>query len=309
MIRSMRVIVLATVLAGAVHNGHAQTISRAEMEFLTPAWKGERFADGRPRVPDAILERAKKIGFEEAWQVMYNDGYKNQFEGNWKTVHDDVRIVGRVVTARYLPSRPDLEAQLKEKGKADGRKGNMNAWPIETLVKNDVYVADAFGKIAQGTLIGDNLGTAIFNKTGTGVIFDGAARDLEGLSAIKGFNAFVRDFHPSFLEQTILIGLNTPLRIGQAVVMPGDLVIAEREGVLFIPAHLAEKVVATAEFIAVRDLFSKDMLKSGKYDAGQIDNQWSPAIKDDFLDWIKKHPDQPQITKEELEKFLEKRTW
>ena len=309
MIRSIQVIALAVILSGIVSNGHAQTISKTEMEFLTSAWKGERFADGRPRVPDAILGRAKKIGFEEAWQVLYNDGYKNQFEGNWKSVHDDVRVVGRVVTARYLPSRPDLEAQLKEKGKADGRKGNMNAWPIEVLVKNDVYVADAFGKIAQGTLIGDNLGTAIFNKTGTGVIFDGAARDLEGLSAIKGFNAFVRDFHPSFLEQTVLIGLNTPIRIGQAVVMPGDLVIAEREGVLFIPAQLAEKVVATAEFIAVRDLFSKDMLKSGKYDAGQIDNQWTPAIKDDFLDWIKKHPDQPQITKEELEKFLEKRTW
>jgi len=309
MIRSMKLLALAAVLSGIVHYGHAQTISKTDMEFLTSSWKGERFADGRPKVPDAILERAKKIGFEEAWQVLYNDGYKNQYEGNWKTVHDDVRIVGRVVTARYLPARPDLEAQLKEKGKADGRKGNMNAWPIETLIKNDVYVADAFGKIAQGTLIGDNLGTAIFNKTGTGVIFDGAARDLEGLSAIKGFNAFVRDFHPSFLEQTILIGLNTPIRIGQAVVMPGDLVIAEREGVIFIPAHLAEKVVATAEFIAVRDLFSKDMLKSGKYDAGQIDNQWTPAIKDDFLDWIKKHPDQPQITQAELEKFLEKRTW
>jgi regulator of RNase E activity RraA len=300
---------LAVTMSFSAHFLKAQTISRAEMESLTASWKGERFPDGRPRVPDVIVDRAKKIGFEEAWQVMYNDGYKNQFEGNWKTVHDDVRIVGRAVTARYLPARPDLESQIKEKGKAEGRKGNMNAWPIEMLVKGDVYVADAFGKIAQGTLIGDNLGTAIFNKTGTGVIFDGAARDLAGLAEIKGFNAFVRDFHPSFLEQTLLIGLNTPIRIGQAVVLPGDLVIAEREGVLFIPAHLAEKVVATAEFIGVRDLFSKEMLKSGKYDAGQIDNQWTQPIKDDFLGWVKKHPEQPQIGKDELEKFLEKRTW
>ena len=287
----------------------SQAISKEELIYLTESWKGERFSDGRPKVSDALIERAKQIGIEEAWQILNNEGYKNQFEGNWKMVHDDVPVFGRAVTARFIPSRPDLELQIKERGKRDGRKGNTNAWPIELLQKGDVYVAEAFGKIAQGTLIGDNLGTSIFNKTGTGVIFDGSARDLSGLAKIPGFNAFVRDFHPSFLEQVVLGGLNTPIRIGGAVVMPGDLVISEREGVLFIPAHLAEHVIATAEFISVRDRFSKDMLKSGKYNAGQIDSQWSEEIKTSFLDWIKQHPKEPQITRAELEKFLEKRTW
>jgi regulator of RNase E activity RraA len=287
----------------------AQSISKEEMLYLTAAWKGERFPDGRPRVSDQLIERAKKIGIEEAWQILQNEGYKNQFEGNWKMVHDDVPVVGRAVTARFIPSRPDLEQQIKERGKLEGRKGNTNAWPIELLQKGDVYVAEAFGKIAQGTLIGDNLGTSIFNKTGTGVIFDGAARDLSGLAKIQGFNAFVRDFHPSFLEDVVLGGLNTPIRIGVAIVMPGDLVISEREGVLFIPAHMAEKVIETAEFISVRDRFSKDMLKSGKYNAGQIDNQWTEEIKTSFLDWIKKHPEEPQIDRAALEKFLQKRTW
>jgi regulator of RNase E activity RraA len=287
----------------------AQSISKEEMLYLTAAWKGERFSDGRPRVSDQLIERAKKIGIEEAWQILQNEGYKNQFEGNWKMVHDDVPVVGRAVTARFIPSRPDLEQQIKERGKLEGRKGNTNAWPIELLQKGDVYVAEAFGKIAQGTLIGDNLGTSIFNKTGTGVIFDGAARDLSGLAKIQGFNAFVRDFHPSFLEDVVLGGLNTPIRIGVAIVMPGDLVISEREGVLFIPAHMAEKVIETAEFISVRDRFSKDMLKSGKYNAGQIDNQWTEEIKTSFLDWIKKHPEEPQIDRAALEKFLQKRTW
>ena len=287
----------------------AQSISKEEMLYLTASWKGERFADGRPKVSDQLVERAKKIGIEEAWQILQNEGYKNQYEGNWKMVHDDVPVVGRAVTARFIPSRPDLETQIKERGKLEGRKGNTNAWPIEILQKGDVYVAEAFGKIAQGTLIGDNLGTSIFNKTGTGVIFDGAARDLSGLAKIQGFNAFVRDFHPSFLEDVVLDGLNTPIRIGAAIVMPGDLVISEREGVLFIPAHMAEKVIETAEFISVRDRFSKDMLKSGKYNAGQIDNQWTEEIKTSFLDWIKKHPEEPQIDKAALEKFLSKRTW
>jgi regulator of RNase E activity RraA len=177
------------------------------------------------------------------------------------------------------------------------------------LQKGDVYVAEAFGKIAQGTLIGDNLGTSIFNKTGTGVIFDGAARDLQGLEAIPGFNAYVRDFHPSFLDGVVLAGLNTPVRIGGAVVLPGDVVISEKEGVLFIPAHMAESVIETAEFISVRDRFSKDMLKSGKFNAGQIDSAWSEDIKTAFLDWIKAHPNEPQISRQRLEKFLEKRTW
>lgn len=287
----------------------AQSISKDELIYLTASWKGERFSDGRPKVSDELIERAKNIGIEEAWQILNNEGYKNQFEGNWKMVHDDVPVVGRAVTARFIPSRPDLEMQIKERGKREGRKGNTNAWPIEILQKGDVYVAEAFGKIAQGTLIGDNLGTSIFNKTGTGVIFDGSARDLSGLAKIPGFNAFVRDFHPSFLEQVVLGGLNTPIRIGGAIVLPGDLVISEREGVLFIPAHMAEQVIATAEFISVRDRFSKDVLKSGKYNAGQIDNQWTEEIKNSFLDWIKQHPKEPQITRTELEKFLEKRTW
>jgi regulator of RNase E activity RraA len=288
---------------------NAQQFPTSELIYLTSQWKGERFEDGRPKIPDAIIERAKKIGIEEAWQVLYNEGYKNQFEGNWKMVHDNVPVVGRVVTARYSPTRPDIEALIKERGKNEGRTGNTNAWPIQVLQKGDVYVAEAFGKIAQGTLIGDNLGASIFNKTGNGVIFDGAARDLSGLAQIKGFNAYVRDFHPSFLEEVVLIGLNSPIRIGAAVVLPGDLVLSEREGVLFIPAHMAEKVVATAEFIAVRDRFSKDVLKAGTFTAGQIDSQWNETIKTAFLNWIIAHPNEPQITKASLEKFLEKRTW
>lgn len=287
----------------------AQQFPKAELVYLTSQWKGERFEDGRPKVSEELIARAKKIGIEEAWQVLYNEGYKNQFEGNWKMVHENVPVVGRAVTAKYSPTRPDIEALIKERGKNEGRVGNTNAWPIQILQKGDVYVAEAFGKIAQGTLIGDNLGASIFNKTGNGVIFDGAARDLSGLAQLNGFNAYVRDFHPSFLEEVVLIGLNGPIRIGAAIVMPGDLVLSEREGVLFIPAHLAEKTIATAEFISVRDRFSKDVLKFGTYTAGQIDSQWTDEIKTAFLNWISNHPAEPKITKESLEKFLEKRTW
>ncbi|HJP62641.1 MAG TPA: hypothetical protein VJ844_04325, partial [Mucilaginibacter sp.] len=166
-------LLLLTVLAVTVgyQAARAQTISRDELIFYTSEWKGERFADGRPKIPDALIERAKKIGIEEAWTVLRNEGYNNQFEGDWKMVNDTVPVVGRVVTAMYMPSRPDIEKNIKDRGAKQGRKGNTNSWPIEVLTKGDVYVADGFGKIKGGTLIGDNLGNSIFSKTGNGVIF------------------------------------------------------------------------------------------------------------------------------------------
>ncbi|PHX73787.1 MAG: dimethylmenaquinone methyltransferase [Chitinophagaceae bacterium] len=293
----------------AAEKFYAQKMPKEELIFLTSEWKGERFEDGRPKVSDDLITRARNIGIEEAWTVLRNEGYKNQFEGNWKLVNDSTKVVGRVVTAQYMPSRPDVESKIKERGKNEGRKGNTNAWPIEALTKGDVYVADCFGKIAQGTLIGDNLGNSIFAKTGNGVIFDGAARDLSGLANIKGFNAFVRDFDPSYLEDVVLMGLNTPIRIGHAIVLPGDLVISEREGVLFIPAHLAEKVISIAEFIGLRDLFSHAMLKSGKYSPGQIDSNWTEEIKSAFLKWLEETSGVRKLTKAQLDEFLAKRTW
>ena len=287
----------------------AQTISKEQLIFYTSEWKGERFDDGRPKIPDDLLERAKHIGIEEAWTVLRNEGYNNQFESNWKLVNDDVPVIGRVVTAMFMPSRPDLEKNIKARGAKEGRKGNTNAWPIDVLKKGDVYVADGFGKIKGGTLIGDNLGNSIFRKSGNGVIFDGSARDLQGLKSIVGFNAFVRDFDPSYLEEMVLMGLNTPIRIGHAIVLPGDLVISEKEGVLFIPAHLAEKVVATAEFIALRDEFGHAMLKSGTYSTGEIDSQWTPAIREAFLKWLDQSNSKVKMTRAQLDTFMEKRTW
>lgn len=302
-------IIYLLLAAFCLNSAVAQTIPKEELIFLTSAWKGERFPDGRPKVPDDLIRRARNVGIEEAWQVLKNDGYVNQFEGNWKMVNDTTKIVGRVLTASFMPSRPDVEKNIKDRGKEQGRIGNTNAWPIDMLSKGDVYVADCFGKIDGGTMIGDNLGNSIFAKSGNGVIFDAAARDLSGLSDIKGFNAFVRDFHPSFLENVVLMGLNTPIRIGRAIVLPGDLVITEREGVLFIPAHMAEKVISTAEFIGLRDQFSHAMLKAGRYTPGQIDNEWTPAIKDEFMKWIGQNVKDVKLTRAQIEEFMQKRTW
>jgi len=280
-----------------------------ELIYYTQEWEGERFEDGRPKVTDDVLQRMKKVSIEEAWGVLRSKGYHNQFEAGWKILHKDEPIVGRALTAWYVPKRPELMDRLTEKGQNEGRIGAMNSWPIDALQQGDVYVADAFGKVVDGTLIGDNLGNAIFANSGNGVVFDGGSRDREGLSEIEGFNAFVRDWDPSYLQEVMLLGMNVPIRIGDALVLPGDVVLAKETGVLFIPAHLAEEVVDRAEFIMTRDMFGHEMLKKGVYTPGQIDGRWSDEIKEAFLNWVKKNPEKSPMSREALDNYLEDRTW
>jgi regulator of RNase E activity RraA len=287
----------------------AQTIPKEELIFLTAEWKGERFADGRPKIPDAIIEQARTVSLDDVWTILEGEGYHCQFDGGWKMIHPDKPIAGRAVTAMFIPSRPDVEQHMKERGLQQGFKGNSNSWPIQQLSKGDVYVADGFGKISEGTLIGSTLGNAIYARSGNGVVFNAAARDLEGLEEIDGFNALVRDWDPSFLKNVMLSGLNVPVRIGRAIVLPGDLVLTSKEGVVFIPAHLAEKVIGIAAFIQVKDQFGFEMLKAGRYTPGEIDNNWTGPIREAFLEWQHRQTGKKPMTRQELDKMLEKRTW
>lgn len=285
------------------------TLTPEQIKALTHEWQGERFADGRPKVSDKILERLKNVALEEAWGILRNKGYQNQFEGDWMVLNPDSVMTGRVVTAQYMPLRPDIDKLIRDKGKSEGRIGNTNSWPIDVLKEGDIYVADSYGKIVDGTLIGDNLGNSIYAHSKRGVIFYGSVRDIEGLYEIKGFNAWVKGYDPSYIQQMMLTGINVPIRIGRATVMPGDVVLAKKGGVVFIPAALAEEVVINAEFIMLRDEFGHQRLREGKYTPGQIDAQWSDEIKKDFLKWIDENPSKIPMTREELDKFLKNRTW
>jgi len=307
LITGLTVLLSIVCLTGETLN--AQTISKDELIYLTSAWKGERFTDGRPRIPDELIERARHITIEDAWLVLRNEGYLCQFERDFRQDNPDAVMAGRALTARFLPSRPDIEAKIKDRGWKDGFQGNTNSWPILKLQKGDVYIADAGGKISGGTLIGDNLASSVFERSGNGVVFNGSARDPEGISKIKGFHTWIRDWDPSFLENMVLTGLNVPVTLGQAIIMPGDLVLAKKEGVIFIPAHLAQTVIITAEFLALRAEFANSVLAEGRFSAGQIDNQWTDEIKEAFLDWLKKNPDLLPMKREELDEYMKNRTW
>lgn len=289
---------------------HAQFLPAEELHFLTAEWQGERLPDGRPKVPDDIIERMRNVSIEEAWGVLRNHGYHNQFAGEWEIIDEEAPIVGRALTALYLPSRPELAERITQRGQQQrGQVGAMNSWPIDALQPGDVYVADGMGKIADGTLIGDNLGNAIFAKSGNGVIFDGSLRDLEGLERIEGFNAFVRGWHPSYIQEMMLGGLNVPVRIGEAIVLPGDMVLAKRTGVLFIPAHLAEEVVERAEIVTLRDRFGIQRLREGRYTPGQIDTRWTDAINQDFFQWLEANIQSLPVPESRIREILAERSW
>jgi regulator of RNase E activity RraA len=285
------------------------TLTKDQIIALTPEWKGERLADGRPNVPDKILTRLKNVSLEEAWGILRGAGYNNQFEGDWMILKENQVLVGRALTVQYLPKRSDFDNLIRAKGKEEGRKGNFNSWPIDMLKPGDVYVADSYGKIVDGTLIGDNLGNAIYTNSKNGVIFFGSVRDTEGLEKIEGFNAWVKGYDPSYIQEMMLGGINVPIRIGRATVLPGDAVLAKKGGIVFIPAHLVSDLVINAEFIALRDQFGHQRLREGKYTPGEIDQQWTDAIKKDFLAWLDQNPGKLPMTRQELDEYMKKRTW
>jgi len=308
------IILLAGFLMLSESNSFAQNVSSSPdyIKALTAEWKGERFPDGRPKVSDEILARLKNISIEEAWGVLRNKGYHNQYEGDWQIILPDSAMTGRVVTAQYMPLRPDFEKQVKDQGvNVEGRspKGGTNSWPIDILTNGDVYVADSYGKMADGTLIGDNLGNSIFAKSQRGVIFYGSVRDQEGLSEIKGFNAWIKGQDPSYINQMMLTSINAPIRIGRATVLPGDIVLAKKYGVIFIPAHLVEELVLTSEVTGLRDEFGHQRLREKKYLAGEIDSEWTEAIRKDFLDWLNNYPGKLPMSKAELDNYLKERNY
>ncbi len=321
MSRSKFIMILLIVVA-SVKQLHSQQIqiSKEQLIALTPFWKGERFPDGRPKVPDDIMKRMKSVSVEEAWAVMKNAGYGYQVAEGWQVINPDSVLVGRAVTATFMPGRPDVWKAIDSAGKKEGRRA-QNVWAVELLVKGDVYVADQFGAHRNGPTIGDNVGNAIYARSGNGIVYDGALRDVEGLKEIGGFTSFYTSYDPSYHNPqvdndgrrgdltTMIVGINQPTRIRTVTVMPGDVVLGKLGVVVFIPPHLAEQVATTSEIVRLRDMFGHQRLREGKYTAGQIDSRWSDEIEKDFSKWLNDHINELPVPKEQIQKYLKDRTW
>jgi regulator of RNase E activity RraA len=267
--------------------------SREEVEYLTPLWTGERMEDGRPKVSDFVLERMRKLTMEEVWGYSWTQGYEFQVESDLRTTHStDKRLVGRALTCTCLPMRPDLHAVTKAESLAFGFKGSYNKAAVDRLVENDVMVVDFYNKVEYGTFFGGNLSTVVSEKTkGGGAVIWGGIRDLDQVKEIENLQIYYRGTHPTAIRDYVMSGYNRPCMIGSAVCMPGDVVFGSSEGVVFVPAHLAEETVDSAEKSHIRDIFGFQRLKEGVYSAAQIDvNPWPPALWEDFMGWFKSEP-------------------
>jgi regulator of RNase E activity RraA len=311
---------MAAVLAalGAASAAFAQPgiLTRELLIQYTPEWKGERFADGRPKVPDGILQRMKSVTLEEAWAQLRTAGFNHEYEDGWFTIHPDKVLVGRALTAQWLPGRPDIHRVIEAQGKKDGRVGGQNAWPVDMLQPGDVYVCDHFGLKEDGPSIGDNVGNAIYARSHNGIVYEGAVRDINGLKELEDFTSFVRYYDPSHHFSSLangarlnstMIGINIPIRIGHATVLPGDVVLGRDGGVLFIPPQVAEQVVQYSEITHLRDVFGHQRLRERKYTAGQIDAAWSAPIESDFTQWLRDNIDKLPVAKEQVEEILKGR--
>jgi regulator of RNase E activity RraA len=262
--------------------------SAERVTALTAAWTGDRLDDGRPKVSDDLIERMKLVTNDEAWGILEraHENYNFQFEGDWLQTQQDVPLTGRVVTAQYVPQRQDLQDVVQGIGASEGRTGGQNTWIIDQLRKNDVLVVDLFGKIHDGTFIGDNLSTAARRRTGTGMVIHGGIRDYARILEMTDFPVYCRGVDPTAIAEVTLVGVNIPIRIGNATVLPGDIVLGTREGITFVPAHLAEEVVLHSEDTRQRDVFGKATLDKGKYTSGEIDVPlWAEHIEADYKAW------------------------
>ncbi len=263
--------------------------NREDIMAITQLWKGERFPDGRPKVPDAHLEALYGMTMEEVWRFVFQNGYQFQFEGALRIMHSGKKLIGRAVTCNFCPARPDLNDVMTETGRKEGRIGVYNQWVVDSLQEHDVIVADMFDKIYKGTFLGGNLTTAIAKKTKDGgAVVWGGIRDIEQMKRIDSVQVYYRGIDPTPIRDFTMTGFNTPTTIGQAICLPGDIVFGNDAGVLFIPSHLVAGAVNGAAKAHVKDIFGFEMLSNSTFTTAQIDLAvWPKEMLDLMMEFIR----------------------
>ena len=280
----MRIALLSLLLAGALC-AQVFTFTRDQMVAYTAKNPYPRFDDGRPKVPDEIMEKCMGLSVEEIWSILPGEGYRYQYEGGFEILHPGAKLIGRAVTAQFMPVRPDV-TDVSEKDKPRNVPAHQRV--IDTLREGDVLVADIFGKIDGGTIVGDNLAAAVWSATKRGMVVDGAIRDKEGIHPMP-IQIYFRGSHPSAIRDVMLTGYNVPVRIGQATVVPGDLVFADRTGVYFVPPHLIQKILDRAEETHIHDEWTKEKFMTGQYKSSDLySSPRIPALKQEYDAYLEK---------------------
>jgi 4-hydroxy-4-methyl-2-oxoglutarate aldolase len=288
---------LASLLAPAA-KAQLWTWSKDQIVEHTKAWTGERLADGRPKVSDEWLTRAKGISQEEitipGGRGGGGGGY-SQFEGDFKVLHPEMKMAGRVFTMSFMPARADLDTLILGKAKDRGVQNLNNQYALDMLQPGDVLVVDLFGKKEGGTIVGDNLFYYVMRATkGGGLVVDGSFRDLDGIADMP-MPCYYRFVHPSALTTSTatLSGINVPIRIGNVTVMPGDLAVGDKEGVSFIPPQNAEAILDRADDTHIHDEWTRKKFDEGKYKSSDIySSPRDPALQKEYAEYKAKRLDE-----------------
>jgi len=279
---------LAAPIAPASARAQVFALTRDELIEFTAKNPFDRLPDGRPKIPDAMIERARELSMEEILTIAAQ-GYRNQYVDGWQILQPGKKLVGRAFTVQFMPARPDLDRLAAARAKARGMDSLNNQAVIDMLQPGDVVVVDLFGKKEQGTFVGDNLFYYIMKATrGAGMVVDGAIRDLEGISTMD-MPAYFRRADPSAIGSVTLSGWNIPVRIGGATVMPGDLVVGDREGVYFVPPELVENMLDRADESRIHDEWTRMKFNEGKYKSSEIyGSPRDPQLKKEYEEYLKK---------------------
>ncbi len=280
---------IAAVLIPTLAYAQLFTLTKEQLTELSAQNPFERFADGRPKVPDALIERARGLSAEEIWSVLPGKGFRNQYEDGFQILHPGTKLVGRAFTVQFMPVRPDVDDVLQANAKKAGLPRLSNQFAIDMLQPGDVLVVDLFGKKEGGTIVGDNLFYYVMQATKSGgIVLDGSVRDLEGISQMP-MPAYFRHVHPSAINNVMLTAVNVPVRIGNVTVMPGDLVFGDREGVYFIPPALVTAVLDRADETHIHDEWTKKKFAEGKYKSSDIyGSPKDPVLKAEYEEYLKK---------------------
>jgi len=280
---------LATLLVSTLAHAQLFTLTREQLVEYTVQNPFERLPDGRPKVPDSLIERARGLSAEEILAVLPGKGFRNQYADGFQVLHPGTKLVGRAFTVQFMPVRPDLEEVLTASAKKAGIARLNNQYAIDMLQPGDVLVVDLFGKKEGGTIVGDNLFYYVMKATnGGGLVVDGAIRDLEGIAQMP-MPAYFRHAHPTAIGNVMLTGINIPVRIGEVTVMPGDLVVGDREGVYFVPPALVTAVVDQADITHVHDEWTRKKFDEGKYKSSEIyGSPRDPELRKEYEAYLKK---------------------
>src|SRR2546426_4176503 len=274
---------------------HAQlfTFSKQELMDYTAQEPFDRLSDGRPKVPNDMMERARELSSEEIWAVLQQRGFNNQYADGFQVLYPGKTMVGRAFTVQFMPLRSDVDSVAQAKAKQHGLPRLMNQTAIDMLQPGDVLIVDLFGKKVNGTIVGDNLFYYVMKAThGGGLVVDGGVRDLDGISEID-MPAYFRAVDPTPIGEVMLTGINIPIRIGSVTVMPGDLVVGDREGIYFIPPQFVQEVLDKADETHIHDEWTKKKFAEGKYKSSEIYGSPSdPQLKQEYQQYLKKRLDE-----------------